>query len=44
MSIAGGVDDDPSHENMSDCDQCWQHIGRVRELYLLKLAFPPPGH
>lgn len=27
---------------MSPCDKSWQHIGRLRELYLLKMEFPPP--
>jgi len=28
---------------MSDFDKRWQHIGRLRELYLLKGELPPPA-
>jgi len=27
---------------MSDFDNCWQHIGRLREIYLLRVKLPPP--
>lgn len=27
---------------MSAFDKRWQHIGRIRELYLLKVELPPP--
>jgi len=28
---------------MSDFDSRWQHIGRLREVYLLKVEQPPPS-
>jgi len=27
---------------MSDFDRRWQHIGRLREVYLLRVKLPPP--